>query len=134
MPIAFDRRITTNQPSAKNATPESASGLLPRSPIPSGCGRATACKLAKVDAGVTAYALRHTCASWLVAKGLPTRKIADFLGTSESMIIKHYAISPPTIRTSPRWRSVGNENKLGAFLWAKEWAEIPSPPKLSARN
>src|SRR5580700_6601559 len=38
MPIAFDRRITTNQPSAKNATPESASGLLPRSPIPSGCG------------------------------------------------------------------------------------------------
>jgi integrase len=45
---------------------------------------ATACKLAKVDAGVTAYALRHTCASWLVAKGLPTRKIADFLGERRS--------------------------------------------------
>lgn len=188
MPIAFDRQITTNQPSAKNATPASASGLLPRSPIPSGCGAlfeyrigraasahekaprlgrprqswvdtvngvfhrhadgaaetakrqptvrlapgllgrlrrwerldakksapqvfvvefggapvksvkpalATACKLAKVDAGVTAYALRHTCASWLVAKGLPTRKIADFLGTSEAMIIKHYGHLAP---------------------------------------
>ena len=56
---------------------------------------ATACKLAKVDAGVTAYALRHTCASWLVAKGLPTRKITDFLGTSESMIIKHYGHLAP---------------------------------------
>ena len=56
---------------------------------------ATACKLANVDAGVTAYALRHTCASWLVAKGLPTRKIADFLGTSESMIIKHYGHLAP---------------------------------------
>src|SRR5271170_813702 len=41
------------------------------------------------------YALRHTCASWLVAKGLPTRKIADFLGTSESMIIKHYGHLAP---------------------------------------
>ena len=56
---------------------------------------ATACKLAKVDAGVTAYALRHTCASWLVAKGLPTRKIADFLRTSEAMIIKLYGHLAP---------------------------------------
>ncbi|PWB93640.1 integrase [Methylosinus sporium] len=46
--------------------------------------------LAKLDAGVTAYTLRHSCASWLVTKGLPTRKVADFLGTSEQMIIEHY--------------------------------------------
>ena len=45
----------------------------------------TACRLAKVDA-VTAYTLRHTAASWLVARGLPTRKVADFIGTGEQMI------------------------------------------------
>jgi integrase len=51
---------------------------------------ASAVKLAGLPAGVTAYTLRHSCASWLVAKGLPTRKIADFLGTSEAMIERHY--------------------------------------------
>jgi hypothetical protein len=25
-----------------------------------------------------------------VAKGLPTRKVAEFLGTSEKMIVEHY--------------------------------------------
>lgn len=56
---------------------------------------ARACKLAKIDVGVTAYTLRHTCASWLVARGIPTRKIADFLGTSEPMIEKHYGHLAP---------------------------------------
>jgi integrase len=51
--------------------------------------------LAKLDAGVTAYTLRHSCASWLVAKGLPTRKVADFLGTSDQMIIEHYGHLAP---------------------------------------
>lgn len=51
---------------------------------------ARACKLAGLDAGVTSYSLRHTCASWLVAQGVSTRMIADFLGTSEPMILKHY--------------------------------------------
>jgi len=51
-------------------------------------GRAV--ELAGLDSGVTAYTLRHSCASWLVKKGLETRRIADFLGTSEAMIIKHY--------------------------------------------
>lgn len=54
-----------------------------------------ACILAGLDAGVTAYTLRHTAASWLVAKGLPTRLIADFLGTSEPMILKHYGHLAP---------------------------------------
>lgn len=54
-----------------------------------------AVKLAKLDGGVTAYTLRHSCASWLVAKGLPTRKIADFLGTSEAMIERHYGHLAP---------------------------------------
>lgn len=56
-------------------------------------GRAIA--LAGLPGGVSAYTLRHSCASWLVAKGLPTRKIAEFLGTSEAMIIKHYGHLAP---------------------------------------
>ena len=54
-----------------------------------------ACKLAELDAGVTAYTLRHSAASWLVMKGISTRKIADFLGTSEPMILKHYGHLAP---------------------------------------
>jgi integrase len=56
-------------------------------------GRAV--KLAGLDSGVTAYTLRHSAASWLVAKGLPTRKVADFLGTSEQMIVDHYGHLAP---------------------------------------
>ena len=47
----------------------------------------TACKLAGVD-HATMYTLRHTTASWEVAKGRPTRMVADFLGTSEQMILR----------------------------------------------
>jgi len=54
-----------------------------------------ACELAGLDAGVTAYTLRHTCASWLVAKGVSTREIAGFIGTSEAMIINHYGHLAP---------------------------------------
>ncbi len=54
----------------------------------------TACKLAGVDP-VTAYSLRHTAASWLVARGLPTRKVADFIGTGEQMILSHYGHLAP---------------------------------------
>ncbi len=56
---------------------------------------ARACKLAGLDAGVTAYTLRHTCASWLVARGISTRMIADFLETSETMILKNYGHLAP---------------------------------------
>lgn len=38
-----------------------------------GTALARACKLAGIEGGVTAYTLRHSAASWLVAKGLPTR-------------------------------------------------------------
>ena len=51
--------------------------------------------LAKLPGGVTAYTLRHTCASWLVRQGVATRKIADFLGTSEKMIEDHYGHLAP---------------------------------------
>jgi integrase len=54
----------------------------------------TACRLAKIEP-VSAYALRHTAASWLVARGLPTRKVADFIGTSEQMVLDHYGHLAP---------------------------------------
>jgi integrase len=54
----------------------------------------TACRLAGVDP-VTAYTMRHTAASWLVAHGLPTRKVADFIGTGEQMILSHYGHLAP---------------------------------------
>ncbi len=55
----------------------------------------SATKLALLGGGVTAYTLRHSAASWLVAKGLPTRKVADFLGTSEQIVIDHYGHLAP---------------------------------------
>jgi integrase len=54
-----------------------------------------ACKLAGLEGGVMAYTLRHSAASWLVAEGLQTRKVADFLGTSEKMILDHYGHLAP---------------------------------------
>lgn len=54
-----------------------------------------ACKLAGLEGGVMAYTLRHSAASWLVAKGIPTRLIAEYLGTSEAMILKHYGHLAP---------------------------------------
>ena len=57
---------------------------------------ARACELAGIAGGVTAYTLRHTCASWLVKSGkVTTREIADFLGTSEPMILNHYGHLAP---------------------------------------
>jgi integrase len=66
-------------------------------PIMTGCRTALtrAVKLSGIEGGVTAYTLRHSCASWLVAKGIPTRKVAEFVGTSEKMIIDHYGHLAP---------------------------------------
>ncbi|WP_281801550.1 tyrosine-type recombinase/integrase [Methylocystis echinoides] len=50
---------------------------------------ARACRLAGIEP-ITVYALRHTCGAWLATKGVPTRHIAEYLGTSESMVIRHY--------------------------------------------
>jgi integrase len=58
-------------------------------------GLARAVALAALPAGVTAYTVRHSAASWLMARGVPTRMIADFLGTSEAMILKHYGHLAP---------------------------------------
>lgn len=58
-------------------------------------GLTTACRLAGLDAGVTAYTMRHTLASWLVSKGLSTRKVAEYLGTSEQIVRDNYGHLSP---------------------------------------
>jgi len=60
-------------------------------------GRAV--RLAGLDTSVTAYTLRHTTGSWLVQSRVATRKVAEILGTSESMIERHYGhLSPDHLR------------------------------------
>lgn len=56
-------------------------------------GRAV--KLAGLDTSVTSYTLRHTTGSWLIQKGVSTRKTAEILGTSEAMIERHYGHLAP---------------------------------------
>lgn len=57
--------------------------------------RARACKIAELGGGVTAYTLRHTCASWLVSKGVSIWETTQFLGTSPAMIERHYGHHAP---------------------------------------
>ena len=65
--------------------------------VKTGLNRAV--KIAGLDTAVTAYTLRHTAASWLVQQGVSTRKVADFLGTGEEMVNRHYGhMSPDHLR------------------------------------
>jgi len=68
---------------------------------------ARASRLAGIEP-VTAYALRHTCASWLVAKGLPTRLVAEFIGTSEAMVLAHYGHLAPDYQDAAA-RAIGEK-------------------------
>ena len=65
----------------------------------------TACKLAGVEP-ISAYVTRHTAASWLVARGLPTRMVADFIGTGEQMILSHYGHLHPNYQNEAA-RAIG---------------------------
>jgi integrase len=56
---------------------------------------ASACSLAKLSGNVTAYTLRHTAGSWLVARGISSRKGADFIGTSEKIFVETYGHLAP---------------------------------------
>lgn len=50
------------------------------------------------DAGVDyerPYVMRHTCASWLVQKGVPDREIAKMLGHSSTRLVELYAHLAP---------------------------------------
>jgi integrase len=79
-------------------------------------GLSRACGMAKV-AGVTAYTLRHTAASWLVAEGLATRKVADFLGTSEPMILNHYGhLAPDYQNEAAAMIGRGGKRRIGGGI------------------
>lgn len=66
----------------------------PVASVKTALGRAV--NLAGLPGGISAYTLRHTCASWEVQKGrLSTREIAEYLGTSEPMVLKHYGHLSP---------------------------------------
>ena len=56
-------------------------------------GRAV--KLAGLEKGISAYTIRHTTGSWLVQKGVSTRKVAEILGTGEAMVERHYGHLAP---------------------------------------
>lgn len=70
---------------------------VPVASVKTALGRAV--RLAGLDTAVTAYCLRHTTASWLIQKGVSTRKVAEILGTSEPMVERHYGhLSPQHLR------------------------------------
>jgi integrase len=50
---------------------------------------------AGLDDSVTPHVLRHTCATWLLQKGVPTWEVAGYLGTSEKVIRDHYGHHSP---------------------------------------
>lgn len=52
-------------------------------------------KAAELPGEVVPYTLRHTCATWMMQRATPTWQVAGYLGTSEAMIIKHYAHHSP---------------------------------------
>ena len=70
---------------------------------------ASACRIAGIEGDVTGYTLRHTAASWLVARGLPTRLVADFLGTGEQMILSHYGHLAPDYQLAAAL-AIGSKN------------------------
>ena len=57
-------------------------------------GFAAACEMAQLD-GVTPHTLRHTCATWLMQKGVPTWQAAGFLGMTEETLSRVYGHHDP---------------------------------------
>lgn len=47
-------------------------------------------RLAKLGPDVTPHALKHTCITWMLQKGVPVWEVAGFTGTSEAMIRQRY--------------------------------------------
>jgi integrase len=75
-------------------------------------GFAAACRRAGLE-GVTAHTLRHTAATWLMQRGVPTWEAAGFLAMSEKVLIERYAHHHPDFMRkaaealSNRWSGIG---------------------------
>lgn len=57
-------------------------------------GFAAACERAGLE-GVTPHTLRHTCATWLMQRGVPTWQAAGFLGMTEQTLLRVYGHHHP---------------------------------------
>jgi len=57
-------------------------------------GFAAACEVAGLE-GVTPHVLRHTCATWLMQRGVSTWEAAGYLGMSEETLLKVYGHHHP---------------------------------------
>lgn len=56
-------------------------------------------RLAKLPEDVNFHSLRHTCASWLVMKGVPIRVVQEILGHSSATVTQRYAhLAPGAMR------------------------------------
>jgi integrase len=51
--------------------------------------------LAGLGGEITPHVLRHTCATWMLQNGVPTRETAGYLGTSEKVVEKVYGHHHP---------------------------------------
>ena len=56
---------------------------------------ATACRKAGLGDDVTPHTLRHTCATWMAQRHVPTFEAAGFLGMSEETFNRVYAKQDP---------------------------------------
>jgi hypothetical protein len=59
-------------------------------------GFASACRHAGL-AGVSPHTLRHTCATWLMQRGVPKWEVSGFLAMTEETLERVTAITTPTI-------------------------------------
>ena len=50
---------------------------------------------AGLDDSVTPHVLRHTCATWLLQRGVASWEVAGYLGTSEKVVRDHYGHHAP---------------------------------------
>jgi integrase len=51
--------------------------------------------LAGLGDDVTPHTLKHTCVTWMLQRGVPTRVVAGFVGTTEKIIERHYGHHSP---------------------------------------
>lgn len=58
-------------------------------------GFARAVELAGLGDDVVPYTMRHTAATWMKQRGVPSWDVAGYLGTSEAMVEKHYGHHAP---------------------------------------